>query len=126
MVPSIVAAFGRLPRPLRIVAVSTAVVALLALSLTPSDDLPVAKLLWDKAEHAISYLVLMMVGLAFAPRRLVAFTVFAFFLGVVVELLQGAMGFGRDADWHDVVANSTGIATGFLIWRLAIPRRKPA
>lgn len=121
-----IAAFGRLPRPLRILAVSAAVGVLLFVSLTPSDDLPVAKLFWDKAEHATSYLVLMMVGLVFAPRRLLAFTVFAFCLGVAVELLQGAMGFGRDADWHDVVANSTGIAAGFLIWRLLIPRRKAA
>jgi VanZ family protein len=121
-----IAAFGRLPRPLRIAVVSAAVSVLLFVSLTPSDELPVATLIWDKAEHAVSYLVLMMVGLLFAPRRLLAFTVFAFCLGVAVEFLQGAMGFGRDADWHDVVANSTGIAAGFLIWRLLIPRRKAA
>ena len=33
---------------------------------------------------------------------------------MLVEVLQYFMGFGRDADWHDVAADSVGISVAFL------------
>jgi VanZ family protein len=51
-------------------------------------------------------------------------------LGGGIELLQGAMGFGRDADWRDMVANTLGIFTalgvayaGLGSWMVVIERR---
>jgi VanZ family protein len=53
-----------------------------------------------------------------------------FSLGGGIELLQGAMGFGRDADWHDLAANTLGIVTalgvayaGLGSWMLVIEQR---
>jgi len=123
MAPIIPAAPSRLPRPLRMLVVAVAVGVLLWLSLAPREELPGSGLVWDKAEHSIAYLVLMMLGLVFAPRRLRAFTVFALALGLAVEILQANMGFGRQGDWRDMAANSTGVATGFVIWSLAVRRR---
>ena len=31
-----------------------------------------------------------------------------------MEVVQGLMGFGRDADWHDVAADSIGIVAAFI------------
>lgn len=78
------------------------------LSLAPAQDTPTAGLFWDKAQHALAYLVLTGVGLVFFPRRqrAVFFGVLAF--GVGVELAQSAMGFGRQGDWRDAVANAAG------------------
>ena len=115
---------SRLPRLLRLAIIAAAAAVLLYLSLAPTRDLPGVGLVWDKAEHAIAYLVLMGLGLAFAPRRLRAFTLFALCLGLAVEILQANMGFGRQGDWRDMVANSLGVLTGFLTWRWALRRRR--
>src|SRR5690606_4006297 len=78
------------------------------LSLAPAEAAPTAGLFWDKAQHALAYLVLTGVGLVFFPRRqrLVFFGVLAF--GVGIEALQSIMGFGREGDWRDAVANAAG------------------
>jgi glycopeptide antibiotics resistance protein len=36
-------------------------------------------------------------------------------LGVGVEVAQGVMAIGRQADWRDVVANSAGIGIGLYL-----------
>jgi glycopeptide antibiotics resistance protein len=38
-----------------------------------------------------------------------------FLLGIVIEIAQGLMPFGRQADLRDVFANSIGILLGFVI-----------
>ncbi len=104
---------SHLPRPLRLALYSLATAILLYLCLAPSRNLPKINL-WDKEEHALAWLVLTMTGLILAPERPRAIALFAFGLGVFVEMAQWVMGFGRDADWHDVAADSLGIAVAFL------------
>jgi hypothetical protein len=36
-------------------------------------------------------------------------------IGGVIELLQGAMGLGRDAEWLDLVADTLGVALGLVL-----------
>jgi VanZ family protein len=50
--------------------------------------------------------------------------------GGAIELLQGAMGYGRDADWRDMIANTLGVFTalgvayaGLGSWMVAIERQ---
>ena len=105
----------RLPRPLRLALYALATAILLYLCLAPSRDLPKVNL-WDKEEHALAWLVLAGAGLLLSPRRPRAIATYAFGLGVFVELAQWAMGFGRDADWHDVAADSLGIAVAYLVY----------
>ena len=117
---------SHLPRPLRIALYAAAVGILLYMCLAPSDGLPKVKL-WDKEEHAISWLVLTATGLMLSPRRPAAIAAFAVFFGVFVEVVQGLMGFGRDADIHDVYADSIGIVVAFIPYaliRLYGPRRR--
>ena len=104
---------SHLPRPLRLALYGLATAILLYLCLAPSKNLPKINL-WDKEEHAIAWLVLTLTGLILSPHRPRAIALFAFGLGVFVELAQWAMGFGRDADWHDVAADSLGITGAFL------------
>ncbi len=103
----------RLPRPLRLALYALATAILLYLCLAPSADLPKVSL-WDKEEHAIAWFVLTATGLILSPRRPRAIATYAFGFGVLVEVLQYFMGFGRDADWHDVAADSVGISVAFL------------
>jgi len=103
----------RLPRPLRLALYALATAILLYFCLAPSRDLPKVNL-WDKEEHAVAWLVLAATGLILSPRRPRAIALYAFGVGVFVELAQGAMGLGRDADWHDVAADCVGIVVAFL------------
>jgi VanZ family protein len=104
-----------LPRPLRLALYALATAILLYLCLAPSKDLPKVNL-WDKEEHAAAWLVLTATGLILSPRRPRAIALYAFGIGVFVELAQWAMGFGRDADWHDVAADCVGIVVAFLVY----------
>jgi VanZ family protein len=116
----------RLPRPLRLALYALATAILLYICLAPSRDLPKVNL-WDKEEHAAAWFVLAATGLLLAPRRPRAIALYAFGVGVFVELAQGLMSFGRDADWHDLAADSVGIVAAFIGYgalRLAArPRR---
>jgi VanZ family protein len=118
----------RLPRPLRLALYALATAILLYLCLAPSKDLPKVNL-WDKEEHAIAWLVLTATGLLLSPWRPRAIAAFAFGVGVFVEAAQWAMGFGRDADWHDVAADCVGIVVAFILYApvllLARPRPGP-
>lgn len=117
----------RLPHRLRLGAYGFAVAVLLYLTLAPAQELP-KEHLWDKAEHAIAWIVLAGVGLAFWPARPRLIAGFAFCLGALIEVLQWAMPFGRDGDIRDLLADSVGIALALAAWsvvrRVAI--RRPA
>jgi VanZ family protein len=80
--------------------------------LLPARDLP-ALGLWDKLEHAIAFFVLAFWFASVIARRdffylscaLVAF-------GGGIEIAQGLMGLGREADILDLVADGVGILVG--------------
>ncbi len=103
------------PAPIRI-ALFVVVCAVIAwLSLSPTQALPQGLTFWDKAEHAIAYLALALLGAWAFPGRLGRLAIGLFLGGVGVEILQSTMGLGRQGDAWDAVANSTGIAAGLFI-----------
>ena len=104
----------RLPLLPRIVTFGFAVTVLLWLSLAPTQDLPTITF-WDKAEHALAYLVLTGLGLVLFPRRALTVVVGVLALGVTIEFLQAAMDVGRQGDWRDVAANSVGVAGAVIV-----------
>lgn len=108
-----------LPRPVRLALYALACCALLYMTLAPSHDVPGVGLTWDKAEHAAAWAVLTGAGLVLSTRRRWAIGVFTWVFGAVIEVLQATMGLGRDGDWHDLLADSVGIAAAYLIWALA-------
>jgi VanZ family protein len=104
----------RLPRPVRLGLYALASAILLYLCLAPSTELPQPGI-GDKWEHGVAWMVLVLTGLALSPRRPRAIVAYALVLAVAVEVLQGLMGFGRDADWRDVVADAIGVAVALAI-----------
>jgi hypothetical protein len=109
----------RLPRPVRLGLFALASAILLYLCLAPSGALPEPGI-GDKWEHGLAWMVLVLTGLALGPRRPRAIVAYALALAVAVEVLQGLMGFGRDADWRDVLADALGVGAALAIaWAAA-------
>jgi VanZ family protein len=85
----------------------------------------------DKLVHFGAYWLMSFWFGGVLERRLypgLAIALLAF--GGAIELVQGAMGHGRDADWHDMIANALGIFTALGVayagagsWMVAIERQ---
>ena len=109
---------SNLPRPLRITAYAVAVGVVLYLCLAPTRDVPGADLLWDKAAHAIMWAGLTIAGFGLSTRRPRTIVIFALALGGGIEIMQALMGFGRQGDWHDFLADSIGVGVAALCYLL--------
>jgi VanZ family protein len=107
-----------LPRTWRLGLYALACVVLLYMTLAPGRDVPGVGITWDKAEHSLAWAVLTGAGLLLSTKRRWAIGVFAFGFGATIEVLQATMGLGRDGDWHDLLADSVGIAAAYLVWWL--------
>ena len=107
--------FDRLPLALRFGLYGLASAILLYMCLAPSHALPSVRL-WDKAEHAIAWAVLAGVGFVLFPRQPWLVVGYALVFGAAVEILQGALPFGRDLDWHDWVADLVGVAAASAVF----------
>jgi hypothetical protein len=70
----------------------------------------------DKLEHMIAYggLALCYGGLM-APRRYGYLGLALLVLGGGIEIAQGLMGWGREADWRDFYADAFGTAVGLAL-----------
>jgi VanZ family protein len=104
-----------LPAPVRIALFVVACCVIAWLSLSPTEALPQGLTFWDKAEHALAYFGLSLIGAWAFPGRLGRLALGLFLGGVGVEILQSTMGLGRQGDAWDAVANSTGIVVGLLV-----------
>lgn len=93
--------------------------ATLWLSLIPGDQIPSGLHFWDKAQHALGFLGLGLLGLMAYPSRirLVMFGLALF--GIGIELIQWMTGW-RHGDWQDWVADCVGLMIGFAMWRVMI------
>lgn len=79
----------------------------------PMVELPGAN---DKVEHMLGYVLLTLWFCGIYPRSkywIIAVAYLAF--GVSIELVQGAMNWGRHADLKDVYADASGIVVGLLL-----------
>jgi VanZ family protein len=84
--------------------------------LVPTSQLPQPPNLSDKSEHFICYLVLSCWFAGIYPKaRYWIIAIGLGVMGVLIEIAQGAMGWGRQADAHDVLANCTGVLAGLLL-----------
>jgi VanZ family protein len=112
----------RLPTAVRAGVFALASGLILYASLSPSDALPSVNV-WDKAQHALTWGGLTLLGLAFWPGRRWAVAVYALALGLVVEVGQATMGLGRMGDLADLVADAVGIGAALGAWALLRRRR---
>ena len=85
------------------------------LSLLPADQLPPQTLdIWDKAQHAIGFMMLSVAGLAAYPHRYRALSVGLLVFGAAIELAQSFTTW-RYGDGWDWVADAVGIGSIMLI-----------
>ncbi len=116
---------SNLPRPIRLGLYSLATGVVLYLCLAPSDDVPGSSLIWDKAAHSLTWAILTAAGLVLAPRRPRAIALFSLSLGALIELAQATMGFGRQGDIRDLIADSLGVGMVILAWWVVQRLRRP-
>lgn len=94
--------------------------AVVILSLLPVPYLPQqAFSLWDKAQHALGFAVLALLGGLAYPGRLPRLGVSLLLLGAAIELAQDATGW-RTGDWLDLTADLVGVFVGLALARLAL------
>jgi len=89
---------------------------ILWLALMPAASAP-SGLGWDKLNHAGAIAVVTgLAYLAIQPRRWAVGAALAYgvFLGVLIELLQGAVTTGRAAEWGDAAADLVGVAAAWV------------
>lgn len=91
-------------------------------SLIPADELPQTGIS-DKIEHAVAYAGLALLGVWAFPRRYGRLAVGLMALGIVIEVLQGLMAVGRQADVMDAVADGIGLGL-VLIGPLVLAMRR--
>jgi VanZ family protein len=83
-------------------------------SLSPTQTLPDLGTS-DKLEHLAAYGLLTLWFSGIYPRsRYLLIGLGMFVLGALLEGAQGSMGWGRQADVYDMIANTTGIAAGLI------------
>lgn len=83
--------------------------------LVPSEDLPHWQLS-DKFEHLIAYTGLAVwFGGLLRPRRYLQLALALLALGGGIEIAQGLMGLGREADWRDFLADALGVGFGLSL-----------
>lgn len=91
------------------------ILAVVVASLVPARDLPRMRIN-DKTEHLVAYLSLALwfgglVRLRHFPWLALALLA----LGGSIEIAQGLMGLGREADWRDFLANTYGTGIGLAL-----------
>jgi VanZ family protein len=102
-----------------------AVSTITVFSLLPGAYLPpVAFSVWDKAQHALGFLVLGTLGLGSYPNSSVRVVFGLLTYGAVIELAQAATGW-RYGDWQDWLANAVGVALAYGFWCAAKSTAKP-
>lgn len=90
-----------------------------ALSLAPVTELPAQVFnIWDKAQHAGGFLLLVILGGLAYPTRRGKVLIGLLFYGALIEVAQSLTGW-RNGDLLDLLADAVGVWLGALV--LAIP-----
>lgn len=88
----------------------------LVLALSPPQAVPPTG--WDKANHAIAFAVLAVLGFAAYPARAAGVLAGLLAYGALIELLQGLTAY-RSAEALDLLADGVGLVFGWTLMRLS-------
>lgn len=114
-----------IPSWVRLTGFWMAALAVLVLSLTPVDHLPPQVMnLWDKAQHALGFAGLTVLGLWAYPDRARWVLVGLLLYGAFIELAQSATGW-RHGDVLDLLADAVGVLVGAGLWGTVRPVARP-
>lgn len=99
-----------------------AIATVLWLTLSPADRLPPVPFnLWDKAQHALAFAILALIGLMAWPARAAHLRLYLglCLLGAAIEAAQHFSGLrhGDLADWVADLAGLGAVAALRLVWR---------
>jgi VanZ family protein len=93
------------------------VLVVCGLSLAPPTALPPSAFsMWDKAQHALAFVALAVLGLQAYPGRWVRLWLGLLLLGAAIEVAQTVVGW-RQGDVADWVADAVGVALGVVLFR---------
>ncbi len=98
-------------------------IAILIGSLLPAQQIPVPHSISDKIIHGSAYAVLTFFWLLAKPISKTGIVFGVFFLGALIELLQGTLTNNRHSEWLDVVANTIGIIVAFVAFKLFFEKK---
>jgi VanZ family protein len=98
-------------------AFAVCLVVVMALALVP-PRFPTPTTGWDKANHALTFAFLAVLGLVAYPRRIAPVLAGLLAYGGTIELLQGLTDY-RTAEWLDWGADGVGLAVGSMLARLS-------
>lgn len=95
-----------------------ATLIVLVLTQTPSSMMPKFIFsIWDKAQHALAFGALALLGTASYPRQRIGVVIGLLAFGGAIEIAQWLTGW-RQGDWLDLLADGVGIAIGYAVVRL--------
>ena len=94
--------------------------ALMLWPFPPSND---GWIYTDKVEHVLVFIVLTSLGLLSYTRwpSLICIGLMAY--GAIIELLQATLTTTRQASWADWLADSVGIALGFIVYYYILSKK---
>lgn len=102
-------------RPYRIAAYALVSAGLLWLTLSPSDAIPDPDMS-DKIQHGLAWAMLTGLGLVLSSHRPRLIAAYALAFGALVEVMQAAMGLGRQGDPLDFLADTVGVGLALGLW----------
>jgi len=118
-------------QPFRFLLVILYIGCIAALSLLPPQDLPKVQLFHgaDKVIHFMMYLILSVLGcwaLKAEENRNEIWLIIpvAIGWGILMEFIQLELGSGRSFSWYDIIANTTGVVVGIIIYVFASRNHK--
>lgn len=94
------------------------VVLTTVLSLLPSERIPPSFVFWDKAQHALGFMALALLGLIGYPVAALRVLTGLLFFGAAIEVAQSVSGW-RYGDWMDWLADAVGVGLGYGAWVIA-------
>lgn len=92
------------------------------LALIPSTSIPKAFQFWDKAQHALAYSILSIMGCFAFPQRLRPVFFGLITHGVIIEIMQGALTSTRFGDPLDLLADGIGVLIGVIAYAFLSPK----
>jgi VanZ family protein len=95
------------------------VLVTLWLALNPADQVPTAFQFWDKAQHALGFAGLALLGILSFPGRIRLLIFGLVLFGAGIECTQWLTGW-RQGDWVDWVADCVGLVMGGGFWQAVI------
>jgi VanZ family protein len=114
---------NRRHRPFRIAAYGLVSAVLLWVTLSPSIAIPDPDMS-DKIQHGLAWAVLTGLGLVLSSHRPRLIAAYALAFGAMVEVMQAAMGLGRQGDLLDFVADTAGVCLALAVWWLVLKWRR--